>query len=65
MATSEMISLDAPDWNKGGENGLLPAIVQHVDTREVLMLGYMNRDALVASYDSGNVTFYSRSKQRL
>ena len=29
------------------------------------MLGYMNRDALVASYDNGNVTFYSRSKQRL
>jgi phosphoribosyl-ATP pyrophosphohydrolase/phosphoribosyl-AMP cyclohydrolase len=60
-----MINLDAPDWNKDANTGLLPAIIQHADTREVLMLGYMNRDALAASYASGNVTFYSRSKQRL
>ncbi|ADE38681.1 bifunctional phosphoribosyl-AMP cyclohydrolase/phosphoribosyl-ATP diphosphatase HisIE [Candidatus Puniceispirillum marinum] len=65
MSDAVMINLDAPDWNKDGESGLLPAIIQHVDTREVLMLGYMNRDALAASYDSGKVTFYSRSKQRL
>lgn len=65
MSDVVMINLDAPDWHKDGESGLLPAIIQHVDTREVLMLGYMNRDALAASYDSGKVTFYSRSKQRL
>lgn len=65
MSAPEMIDLDSPDWNKDGESGLLPAIIQHVDTREVLMLGYMNRDSLAASYDSGKVTFYSRSKQRL
>jgi phosphoribosyl-ATP pyrophosphohydrolase/phosphoribosyl-AMP cyclohydrolase len=65
MSNPDMIDLDAPDWNKDANTGLLPAIIQHADTREVLMLGYMNRDALAASYASGNVTFYSRSKQRL
>jgi len=65
MSAPDMINLDAPDWNKDANTGLLPAIIQHADTREVLMLGYMNRDALAASYASGNVTFCSRSKQRL
>ncbi len=51
------------DWAKG--NGLLPAIVQHWLSGEVLMLGYMNAQALVQTQVSGHVTFYSRSKQRL
>ncbi|UBB27280.1 bifunctional phosphoribosyl-AMP cyclohydrolase/phosphoribosyl-ATP diphosphatase HisIE [Pseudoxanthomonas japonensis] len=51
------------DWNKG--DGLLPVIVQDASTRRVLMLGYMNREALEATLASGRVTFYSRSKQRL
>lgn len=51
------------DWDKGG--GLLPAIVQNSGTRRVLMLGYMNRAALEQTQDSGLVTFFSRSKQRL
>lgn len=51
------------DWNKG--DGLLPAIVQDAGNHRVLMLGYMNREALEATLDSGEVTFYSRSKQRL
>jgi len=51
------------DWSKG--NGLLPAIVQHWLTGEVLMLGYMNASALAQTQASGHVTFYSRSKQRL
>ncbi len=50
-----------PDWSKG----LLPAIVQHADTGEVLMLGHMNEEALQATLDKGQVTFFSRSKQRL
>jgi phosphoribosyl-ATP pyrophosphohydrolase/phosphoribosyl-AMP cyclohydrolase len=50
-------------WDKQG--GLLPAIVQDADTLRVLMLGYMDRAALEATLDSGRVTFYSRSKQRL
>lgn len=53
----------ALDWAKGG--GLLPAIVQHCATGEVLMLGYMNAEALAATRASGRVTFWSRSKRRL
>jgi len=51
------------DWAKG--DGLLPAIVQHADDGRVLMLGYMNAEALEATRSSERVTFYSRSKQRL
>ena len=51
------------DWSKG--EGLLPAVVQHWLSGEVLMLGYMNADALAETQRSGHVTFYSRSKQRL
>lgn len=51
------------DWAKGG--GLVPAIVQHRVTGEVLMLGYMNAEALAATRASGCVTFWSRSRQRL
>ncbi|MEP7247540.1 MAG: bifunctional phosphoribosyl-AMP cyclohydrolase/phosphoribosyl-ATP diphosphatase HisIE [Gammaproteobacteria bacterium] len=51
------------DFKKTG--GLLPAIVQDVDTGAVLMLGYMNRAALHTTFERGRVVFYSRSKQRL
>ena len=51
------------DWDKG--DGLLPVIVQDAATLRVLMLGYMNREALQATLASGRVTFFSRSKQRL
>ncbi|MCK9367631.1 MAG: bifunctional phosphoribosyl-AMP cyclohydrolase/phosphoribosyl-ATP diphosphatase HisIE [Metallibacterium scheffleri] len=51
------------DWSKGG--GLLPAIVQHARDGRVLMLGYMNREALQATQACGQATFFSRSKQRL
>lgn len=51
------------DWAKG--DGLLPVVVQDADTLRVLMLGYMNDEALAATRASGHVTFYSRSKQRL
>jgi phosphoribosyl-ATP pyrophosphohydrolase/phosphoribosyl-AMP cyclohydrolase len=51
------------DWAKGG--GLLPAIIQHVHTGQVLMLGYMNEEAAEVTVTSGKVTFYSRSKKRL
>ena len=52
-----------PDFAKGG--GLLPAIVQHARTGEVLMLGYMDEAALAKTRELGQVTFFSRSKQRL
>lgn len=55
--------IDQLDWDKQG--GLLPAIVQDADSRQVLMLGYMDRAALRATLDNGKVTFFSRSKQRL
>lgn len=51
------------DWEKG--DGLLPVIVQDAVNLRVLMLGYMNAEALAATRASGFVTFYSRSKQRL
>ena len=51
------------DWGKG--DGLLPAVVQDATSLRVLMLGYMNPEALAATQASGHVTFYSRSKQRL
>ncbi|RUO79586.1 bifunctional phosphoribosyl-AMP cyclohydrolase/phosphoribosyl-ATP diphosphatase HisIE [Pseudidiomarina taiwanensis] len=46
-------------------NGLVPAIVQHARSGEVLMQGYMNQDALTTTLTEGRVTFFSRSKQRL
>lgn len=55
--------LGALAWDK--MDGLLPAIVQDAGTGQVLMLGYMNADALEATLSSGFVTFYSRSKSRL
>lgn len=46
-------------------DGLIPAIIQDEVTNKVLMLGYMNEDAWRISQETGLVTFYSRSKQRL
>lgn len=54
----------ALDWQKNGD-GLLPAIVQDANTGRVLMLGYMNEEALRTTMQTGFVTFYSRSKKRL
>ena len=51
------------DWTKGG--GLVPAVVQHVDTRTVLMLGYMNREALEMTLTQRRVTFFSRTRGKL
>lgn len=46
-------------------DGLVPCIVQDSETRVVLMLGYMNKEAIAKTLAEGKVTFYSRSKQRL
>jgi phosphoribosyl-ATP pyrophosphohydrolase/phosphoribosyl-AMP cyclohydrolase len=46
-------------------NGLVPVIIQDVQTLEVLMLGYMNLEAWTKTQQEGKVTFYSRSKERL
>ena len=46
-------------------DGLLPAIIQDAVTKAVLMLGYMNAEALTKTQETGLITFFSRSKQRL
>ena len=46
-------------------NGLVPAIIQDANTQKVLMLGFMNREAYEKTVETGKVTFYSRTKQRL
>ena len=50
---------------KFNEKGLIPAIVQDFDSNEVLMLGYMNRQSLSKTLETGQVWFYSRSRQEL
>ena len=51
------------DWKKG--DGLLPAVVQHAVTVQVLMVAFMNEAALQTTLDSKRVTFFSRTKNRL
>jgi phosphoribosyl-ATP pyrophosphohydrolase/phosphoribosyl-AMP cyclohydrolase len=51
------------DWGKG--DGLIPAVVQDAADGTLLMLGYMNREALAATLETKRVTFWSRSKRRL
>jgi phosphoribosyl-ATP pyrophosphohydrolase/phosphoribosyl-AMP cyclohydrolase len=51
------------DWDKGG--GLLPAVIQDADSGEVLMLGFMNPEALRLTLSEGRVTFYSRTRESL
>lgn len=53
-----------PDFKKSPD-GLVPAIVQDINTKKVLMLGYMNKEAYKRTKKSGTVTFYSRSRQKL
>jgi len=52
------------DFNKNAD-GLIPAIIQDATTQKVLMLGYMNAEALASTQTSGKVTFFSRTKNRL
>ncbi|HIY49147.1 MAG TPA: bifunctional phosphoribosyl-AMP cyclohydrolase/phosphoribosyl-ATP diphosphatase HisIE [Candidatus Barnesiella excrementavium] len=51
------------DFNKMG--GLVPAIVQDCETQKVLMLGFMNEEAVCKTVETGKVTFFSRTKNRL
>jgi len=53
--------IDALAWDK--MDGLLPAAVQDQRSGRLLMLGYVNKEALASTLESGFVTFYSRSKQ--
>jgi len=51
------------DRAKFSEDGLLPAVIQQWDTKDVLMLGYMDAEALRRTLTEGRVTFWSRSRQ--
>lgn len=51
------------DFDKMG--GLVPAIVQDCETQKVLMLGFMNEEAVCKTVETGKVTFFSRTKNRL
>lgn len=46
-------------------NGLVPAIVQDIDTKEVLMLAYMNKASLKLTFEKGETVFWSRSRNEL
>ncbi|MBS0910589.1 bifunctional phosphoribosyl-AMP cyclohydrolase/phosphoribosyl-ATP diphosphatase HisIE [Tatumella sp. JGM118] len=61
MLTAEQLS--RLDWEK--TEGMIPAVIQHKVSGEVLMLGYMNAQALEQTLSSGKVTFWSRTKGRL
>jgi phosphoribosyl-ATP pyrophosphohydrolase/phosphoribosyl-AMP cyclohydrolase len=58
-----LADIETLDFGKG--DGLLPAVVQHATTGAVLMVGYMNREALQETLSRRHVVFFSRSKQRL
>jgi phosphoribosyl-ATP pyrophosphohydrolase/phosphoribosyl-AMP cyclohydrolase len=53
------------DINFDKMQGLIPAIIQDADTRQVLMLGYMNKEAYDITIKTGQVTFWSRSRQNI
>ena len=69
MAKSETISesaiAEALDAIGFGDDGLVPAIAQQHDTGEVLMMAWMNRDAVAETLRTGRVCYYSRSRQAL
>ena len=60
----DYMNIPQPDFSKYTD-GLMPAIVQDMHSSKVLMLGFMNEAALAKTHETGKVTFFSRSKQRL
>lgn len=57
MSEASTLSFDA--------DGLIPAVVQDADTREVLVLAWMNAESIARTYQTGRVTFWSRSRNEL
>lgn len=57
MTESSILTFDA--------DGLIPAVVQDAETREVLVLAWMNRESLAQTYRTGRVTFWSRSRAEI
>lgn len=60
---NEFSGIEQIDFNKLG--GLIPAVIQDNSTLKVLMVGFMNRDSLQKTTETGKVTFFSRTKNRL
>jgi len=60
---SDLLDSELLDFDK--QNGLITAVVQDAKTHRVLMVGYMNREALNKTTQTGHVTFFSRSRQKL
>lgn len=63
MSLMKQEQLQSLDWGK--VDNLMPVVVQNQTSGKVLMLGYVNQDALAATLASGKMTFFSRTKQRL
>lgn len=61
MTTEQL--LKKIDWEKA--NGLVPVVAQQASTSRVLMLGFMNQDALQKTLKDGKITYWSRSRQKL
>ncbi|MGL6028347.1 MAG: bifunctional phosphoribosyl-AMP cyclohydrolase/phosphoribosyl-ATP diphosphatase HisIE [Legionella sp.] len=57
------VAVESLDWAK--MEGIIPAIIQHAENGQVLMLGYMSQESLIATVTTGQLTLYSRSRQRL
>jgi len=62
MMTLEAAAIEAIKWN---EQGLIPAIAQNAQSREVLMLGFMNAESLKRTLDVGQAVFWSRQRSKL
>jgi len=65
VTTKQDIEENAEFMPKFDDNGLIPAIAQDALTGQVLMVAYMNRQALDVTIQSGYATYYSRSRQKL
>jgi phosphoribosyl-ATP pyrophosphohydrolase/phosphoribosyl-AMP cyclohydrolase len=63
MACGQQRKRTGMDFSK--LDGLIPAVIQDADSNEVLMVGFMNEDALARTRASGYATFYSRTRQKL
>jgi phosphoribosyl-AMP cyclohydrolase len=62
QAPNSMAWLDSVTWN---EQGLVPVIAQEVGTKDILMMAWMNRDALLETLKKGQAVYWSRSRQKL
>lgn len=64
---NEILTIEAPAWEelKKNSDGLVVAIAQDAETKEVLMLAYMNREAYEETLKTGRMTYYSRSRKEL